>query len=276
MTNTFVSKNDYLDRLYSNGNICLTASKTNNVDVRYRPFLALFSDETFFVDENAKTDKGIRNIIIKFRIMYPTLKELNWKYVSSNFLKEIYLKSQEFDWYAHQYKIPDNLSIMERTNLHKYLKSIKSLRCLSVTNITTNLWYCYFSPDKIKFALFENGYLIIADNYPYIDEFLSNICSIYPQINMIKTLPDYYISATYEQLLYTQQSAREIHIELRKNELQNKYQCTELEALQKLQKIPNQWEKLLFTDEAEARSLIYSNYVRDCLKKKDKYRITRR
>ncbi len=271
MNNAILSKNDYLNSLYSNGNICLTASKTTNVDIKYRPFLALFSNKTFFVNENAQTDNIIRDIIINFRFRYPTVEHLIWQYVSTDFLKEIYLKSQEFSWYAYQCKLLDNLSTTETKKLQNYLQSIQGLRCLSVTHLTTPLWYCYFSPDKVKFALFDNGYLVIAENAPYIDKFQSSICNFFPQINIIKIVPEYYITATYEQLLYTQQSAREIYIELRKNELQNEYCCTKQEALSKLQQSPNQWKKMLLMSETEARSMIYSNYVKNYFNKRDTF-----
>ncbi|MBQ8750584.1 MAG: hypothetical protein IJZ30_02980 [Alphaproteobacteria bacterium] len=269
MHNTIITSNDYLERLYSCGNICLTASKMINIDAKYRHFLALFSDKTFFVDESVKTDNVIRDIVINFRFKYPTFGQLIWRYVSTDFLKEIYLKSQEFSWYAYQCNLLDNLSTTETKKLRNYLQSIKGLRCLSVTHLTTPLWYCYFSPDKVKFALFDNGYLVIAENTPYIDDFQASICSFFPQINIIKTVPEYYITATYEQLLYTQQSAREIYIELVKKELQNKYYCTEREAQLKLQQNPNQWKKLLFINEPKARSMIYSNYVKNYFNKKD-------
>lgn len=76
MANIILSKDDCLKQLYSRGNICLTESKMINVDAKYRPFLALFSDYTFLVNETAKTDRTLNEIILKFRVNYSTNYEL--------------------------------------------------------------------------------------------------------------------------------------------------------------------------------------------------------
>ena len=232
MANFILSKDDCLKQLYSRGNICLTASKMINVDAKYRPFLALFSDYTFLVNETAKTDRTLNEIILKFRVNYSTNYELNWQYVSSDFLK-----------------------------------SISGLYCLSVTHLITPIWYRFFSPDKQKFALFDNGLLVVAENNPHSDELISNISQTYSQINIIKLVPEYFISAIYEQLLYTQLSARETYIELEKYKLEQTHQYTKEKALQILQSNSQQWKKLLLTDEKTARSMIYSYYARKLLLK---------
>ena len=267
MANIILSKDDCLKQLYSRGNICLTASKMINIDAKYRPFLALFSDYTFLVNETAKTDRTLNEIILKFRVNYSTNYELNWQYVSSDFLKSVYLKAQDFYWYAPQYKYPYDLSIDEFKKMRCFLKSIGGLYCLSVTHLITPVWYRFFSPDEQKFALFDNGLLVVAENNPHSDELISNISQTYSQINIIKLVPEYFISAIYEQLLYTQLSARETYIELEKYRLEQTHQYTAEKALQILQSNSQQWKKLLLTDEKTARSMIYSYYARKLLLK---------
>ena len=142
--------------------------------------------------------------------------------------------------------------------------------CLSVTTITTPEWFRFYSPDKGKFALFANGWLVIAQNSPFLDELPSDISRIYPQISMVETVPEHYVAAIYEQLLYTQPSAREIYIELEKNHLRQKFALSDEEALLKLRENSVQWKKLLLCDEKTARSMIYSNFVEKSLAQSDK------
>ena len=265
MINEILTQENAIAELYAHGQVCLTAAKTAKIDIKYRSFLALFADETFLVDERAQTDEVIKEIIIEFRVAYQTLHKLTWQYVSADFLKAVYRKAQEFDWYAAEYPIPQDLTSEQIRALRGFLRRVNSAPCLSVTTITTPECLRFYSPDKGKFALFANGWLIIAQNSPFIDELPSDISRIYPQISMVEVVPEYYVSAIYEQLLYTQPSAREIYIELEKNRFRQKFKVSSEEALFKLQENSEQWRKLLLCDEKTARSMIYSHYVEYCL-----------
>ncbi|MBR3501315.1 MAG: hypothetical protein IKO06_00210 [Alphaproteobacteria bacterium] len=265
MKNDIITQQNAVDELYARGKVCLTASKMAKIDSKYRPFLALFADETFLVDERAQTDDVIREIAMEFRIAFPTSHQLKWQYVSASFLKAVYQKAQEFDWYLSQYPIPPNLSLDEVKKLQGFLRRVTNAPCLSVTTITTPEWFRFYSPDKGKFALFANGWLVIAQNSPFSNELPSDISRIYPQISMVETVPEYYVAAIYEQLLYTQPSAREIYIELEKRKIMQSKNISEDEAVMILQSNPKSWKKLLFCDERTARSMIYSHFVENCL-----------
>ena len=182
MMNEIITQQNAVDELYAHGKVCLTASKLVKIDSKYRPFLALFADETFLVDERAQTDDVIKEIVIEFRIAFPTLHQLKWQYVSASFLKAVYRKAQEFDWYKAQYPIPQNLYPDEVRKLQGFLKRVTNAPCLSVTTITTPEWFRFYSPDKGKFALFANGWLVIAQNSPFLDELPSDISRVYPQM----------------------------------------------------------------------------------------------
>ena len=265
MINNIITQQNAVDELYAHGKVCLTASKMAKIDSKYRPFLALFADETFLVDERAQTDEVIKEIALEFRIAFPTLHQLKWQYVSASFLKAVYHKAQEFDWYLPQYPISPNLSPDEVRKLQGFLKRITNAPCLSVTTITTPEWFRFYSPDKGKFALFANGWLVIARNSPFLDELPSDISRVYPQISMVETVPEYYVTAIYEQLLYTQPSAREIYIELEKRKIMQSRNASEKEAAEMLQSNPISWKKLLLCDEKTARSMIYSDFVEKSL-----------
>lgn len=265
MINNIITQQNAMDELYAHGKICLTASKMAKIDSKYRPFLALFADETFLVDERAQTDEVIKEIALEFRIAFPTSHQLKWQYVSADFLKAVYHKAQEFDWYLSQYPILQNLSLDKVKRLQAFLRRVTSAPCLSVTTITTPEWFRFYSPDKGKFALFANGWLVIAQNSPFLDELPSDISRIYPQISMVETVPEYYVTAIYEQLLYTQPSAREIYIELEKRKIMQSRNVLEKEVAEMLQSNPISWKKLLLCDEKTARSMIYSDFVEKSL-----------
>lgn len=265
MTDTVITQENAVAELYARGKVCLTASKMAKIDSKYRPFLALFADETFLVDEEARTDDIIKEIVMEFRIAFPTLHQLKWQYVSADLLKAVYHKAQEFDWYAAQYQLPEDLSADEIRKLRGFLRRVTSAPCLSVTTLTTPELLCFYSPDKGKFALFANGWLIVAQNSPVLEELSSGISRIYPQVGMVEIVPEYYVSAVYEYLLYTQPTAREIYMETEKNKLRQQFGISAEEALLKLRENPEQWKKLLLCDEKTARSMIYSHYVEHCL-----------
>ena len=269
MKNNIITQQNAMDELYAHGKICLTASKMAKIDSKYRPFLALFADETFLVDERAQTDEVIKEIALEFRIAFPTLHQLKWQYVSASFLKAVYHKAQEFDWYLPQYPISPNLSPDEVRKLQGFLKRVTNAPCLSVTTITTPEWFRFYSPDKGKFALFANGWLVIAQNSPFLDELPSDISQIYPQISMVETVPEYYVTSIYEHMLYIQPSAREIYIELEKRKIMQSRNISEDEAVVILQSNPKSWKKLLLCDERTARSMIYSHFVEKCFAEED-------
>ncbi len=265
MINNIITQQNAMDELYAHGKICLTASKMAKIDSKYRPFLVLFADETFLVDERAQTDEVIKEIALEFRIAFPTSHQLKWQYVSADFLKAVYHKAQEFDWYLSQYPILQNLSPDEVRKLQGFLKRVTNAPCLSVTTITTPEWFRFYSPDKGKFALFANGWLAIARNSPFLDELPQDISRVYPQISMVEIVPEYYVTAIYEHLLYIQPSAREIYIELEKRKIMQSRNVLEKEVAEMLQSNPISWKKLLLCDEKTARSMIYSDFVEKSL-----------
>jgi len=53
MINDIITQENAVDELYARGKVCITAHKEANVDKKYRPYLALFADGTFLIDERA-------------------------------------------------------------------------------------------------------------------------------------------------------------------------------------------------------------------------------
>ncbi len=269
MINTIITQKDAVNELYANGKVCITAHREANIDKKYRPYLALFADGTFLIDERAQNDAVLQNLVFEFCEDYPSQKRLNKQYVSSQMLKAVYHHAQNFDWYLPQYNIPTDLNMSDRKKLHSFLKRILQRQCLSITTLTTPEWFRFYSPDKEKFALFSGEWLVVAQNSPHLETLGRNISELYPQIEMVEIVPNHYIEAIYERLLYTQPSAREIYINLMHQKLMKRLKIDSDEALKVMQKQTYGWHELLFLSEQKARSMIYSEYVEHCFMQTD-------
>ena len=167
--------------------------------------------------------------------------------------------------------MPTDLEASDEQKLHCFLERILKRRCLSITTLTTPEWFRFYSPDKEKFALFEGGWLIVAQNSPNIETLPCNISKIYPQIEIVDVVPDYYIGAIYERLLYTELSAREIYIDLVRKKMMERLKIGSDEALKVMQNQTFDWRKLLFLSEQNARSMIYSEYVENSFIESDEH-----
>lgn len=260
---------DAVNELYAHGKVCLTAHQEAEIDKKYRPYLALFADRTFLVDERAQNDVVLQKLAFEFCKKYPSQKKLSKRYVSSQLLKAVYLRAQDFEWYLPQYDIPTDLSVVDRQKLQSFLRRIQQRQCLSITTLTTPQWFRFYSPDKEKFALFAGGWLVVAQNSPNLEPLIGNISKLYPQIEMIEVVPEYYIMAIYERLLYMEPSAREIYIDLVRKKLVKRLKISYDEALKVMKNQTYGWRELLFLSEQNARSMIYSDYVENCFMQED-------
>ena len=261
MTNEIMAVTQIVDDLYAEGKICLTAYAGANIDKKYRPYLAQFADGTFLVDARAEKDVVLMNLALEFCTAYPSEKRKSKQYVSSELLKAVYRKAQEFDWYEPQYETWNNLTSSERAKMRQFWRRMENKICLSVTTITTPEVFRFYSPDKGKFALFADGYLVMAENTPYADELPRALSALYPDTNMVEVVPSQYVDMVYDFLLYRQPSAREIYIDLCRQKMSRRRHLTLAEAQEVMQKQAWGWCKLLLLDEKTARSMIYSEFV---------------
>ena len=269
MTNAIITAQAAADELYMHGKVCITATRAARIDFKYRPYLALFADGTFLVDERAQTDAVLQNMALEFCAAYPSRKKWQKQYVSPSLLKAVYHKAQDFDWYLPQNALPPDLTPAERHKLQNFLARVLARRCLSITTLTTPDWFRFHSPDKEKFALFADGWLVVAQNSPNLGNLPNQISRLYPQIQMVEVVPEYYIGAIYEKLLYTEPSAREIYINQVHKKIMQRLSITAAEALEVMQKQTHGWRRLLFLSEPQARSMIYSNHVENCFIRDD-------
>ncbi len=269
MKNDIITQQNAVEKLYEHGKVCLTAAREAHTDFKYRPYLALFADGTFLADERAQNDAVLQNLVVEFCVAYPSQKRQKVQFVPPAVLKAVYHRAQDFDWYLPHHAFPPNLSVAEKQKLRGFLARVLSRPCLSITTLTTPDWFRFYSPDKAKFALFADGWLTIAENSPCLNDLPRNICELYPQIQMVEVVPQYYIDAVYERLLYTEPSAREIYIDLVRQKIMRRLKISADEALEVMQKQTYGWRELLFLSEQKARSMIYSDYVENCFLRED-------
>lgn len=271
MTEAILTQEKIIEDLFSRGKVCLTATNLLPMETKYRFFSALFADGTFLIDEQVKFDAAVAEIVQDFWFRYKPQRSSCTQYVTADFLKAVYRKAQEFDWYAPQYKLPQNLSKEQKDKLRQFVRRVTSGSvCLSVTTVQTPDIMRFYSPDRARFALFDNGRLVVSEQSPYIDELSADLCRLYPQTCLIEQVPDYYVSAIYESLLYVQPSAREIYKEVIIGKYMKKHNLSREEALAVLRRQPEGWQRVLIIDEVKARSMIYSEYAEYCLARDDK------
>ena len=270
MTQDIANIDDIVNQLYDAGKICLTAYSGANMDKKYRPYLAQFADGTFLADERAHKDAAFAAMVSEFRAVYPSEKRKATRYVSSELLKAVYRKAQEFDWYEPQYASWKGLTAAERAKMRQFWRRMEDKICVSVTTITTPEVFRFYSPDKGKFALFADGWLAMAENTPYADELPKALSTLYPETNMVEIVPPHYVDMVYDFLLYRQPSAREIYIDLCRQKMSRRRHLTLAEAQEVMQKQTWGWRRLLLLDEKTARSMIYSEFVEKSLAAEDK------
>lgn len=258
--------NDFFDK----GKVLVTAYKEADIDVMYRPFVALFADKTLLVNDIAKIDETVADIVNSFCLKYG-VTGVKKEYVSASLIKAIYLKAQDFKWYRYQYSVCNNLSNDNFRDFRNFIcKTVENSKCLSVSSLLTSNILRFYSPDKYRFALMDNGMLIISEDSSCIDMLQKSISELYPQTDIIKIVPDAYLWGIYENKLYTQLSAREMYINMYIERLQTKENISLWEAFKSIKKLAI-WEKMQKMSEQEARSMIYSLHFEQCVGNRDEY-----
>lgn len=212
----------FIDDLFADNNICLTASQALIIPLERREYLALFSNGRFIVAEEYK-NKPLNEKIDNFK---KSLHEANIifeeEYVPLSYIENIYRAAQNFDWYI------TDLSCAKKYNKHypKILPSPESYaisdkyfedgnRCLTEES-------CDFISDtkKSQFAFFSSGLLLINEQTKHNGAVLNFEVIAkrkWPDINVYKeyvTLD--VLRAVYERAERENKSAKDIYLEMLK------------------------------------------------------------
>lgn len=128
-------KQDFIDDLFSNGNVCLTACKTEIVDPSYRPYLAVFSDGRFILSADHVRSMGIhdQHKVLDFRNrVRPDFVYLKGRIVPSDWVEEIYRRA------------PAMIGILPKRKLWNGIKNLWAQRKLTRGNMPK--WTLLFVP----------------------------------------------------------------------------------------------------------------------------------
>lgn len=261
----FPSKEEFVQECFAGGNILLTACKDENITPESRDYLALFADGRFFVAETY--EKAVANFskITKFEYENTDSLRLQTEYVPQGYIDALYEKAAEFEWYetpeaAAQKQKPDDASLQK---MQQYIADLfKNRKCVSVLNPEVK---GMFSPDLGKYALFNDGRLLIAQSRKNFGDdclFMQQMHQAYPDYKFtIEQIPDDYFSEIYRKLPEYQKGATVIYLEMLKQKARKLKRMLEIahhEALDMAAQIvgwPN-WKAVKIEDEAHARNLI--------------------
>lgn len=265
---------EFIKNLFANGNVCLTASKEEKINSECREYLALMSDGRFLVAEEYADRYGIRDYrkVETFCRNHPEYVYLQREYVPQGYIKAIYKKSEEFEWFISAIDAEESQGQEERVLtdkeklemnifIHKLLADEN--KCLSVICPSEHFFY---SPDTAKYALFTDGRLILDDSQLKIAEndLLAEMRKYFPDLNLqVERVPSYYLPEIYKRLLKVQKGAKEIYLEILKQKakkLKNMLNIPHHEALEISAKMVGwtDWKEVNSIDESQARLAVHS------------------
>lgn len=266
-------KRDFIDDLFSNGNVCLTACKTEIVNPEYRPYLAVFSDGRFILSADHVRTMGIhdQHKISDFRNRArPDFVYLKAQIVPSVWVEEIYRHAAGYDWYSSEEEALERyvnsletkkIEPREYAERDAFIRSLfEKATCLSVLNPEKS----YFSPERYNYAVFSDGRLIVDEkNKDFNNADLEKMFEkAYPGLDIkIEKVPSFYIPEIYKCLPTYQKGAAEIYLEMLKQKaraLKKKLNISHHEALEICAKMCGwkNWKAASQVSESQARSAV--------------------
>ena len=265
----FPSKEEFAQKLFENDNICLSASKYEDINPIHRQDLALFSDGRFIVSDKFSLLTGIYDFknISAFWRQYPEYIYLEHEAVPQEYIDYIYQKAAEYEWYItpleaskkHQNNHPSVQPVLSAEEEQFIAELINDNKCLSVVSPRPDL-----SPDWEKYALFADGRLIVNEQKPqlWVNYFATEISKVFPTLELkSESKPVYLIEEIYKRLMNLQKTAREIYLEMMKQKarkLKKMLNIPHHEALELTAKMTGwkNWKEITQIDEARARFVI--------------------
>ena len=261
----FPSKEEFVRECFAGGNILLTACKDENVEPECRNYLALFADGRYFVAEIYQ--KAIANFakVSRFEDNHGEFLRLQIEYVPQDYIDALYAKAAEYDWYETPEAAAQKqkLSVNELMKMHKYIDELfNNRKCVSVLIPEIK---GMFLPEMERYALFDDGKLLIAQSRKSFDEdtlFMQQMHQAYPDYKFeIEQIPDFYFAEIYRKLPEYQKGTTVIYLEMLKQKarkMKRMLGITHHEALDMVAQIVGwaNWKAVKIEDESHARNLI--------------------
>lgn len=260
-----LEKRAFVDELFANGNVCLSASENDNIKANRRDYLALFSDGRFIVSEDYKSSTGIHNpyLVYDFASTYRKHVCFMPEYVPRDYLDAIYEKAAQFDWFLprsaaeardeERYRIPAD----DEKKMREFISGlIRDNVCLSV--VPKNPLY---SPERFKYALFADGRLTVDEKLSRIsvEDLIKQIRIMHPSLEPdLQRVPSFYIPAIYKALEEKHRQAREVYLEILKQKAKRLKKMLNIPHHQALEEVARMagwksWQEACLVGEAQAR-----------------------
>ncbi len=93
------SQADFIEALFADGNVCLTAGRDEKIDPACRSYLALFADGRLIVSDLYQTNRyGIYDYrkVSQFARTYPDYLYLQPQYVPQSYLDALYRRAEQY------------------------------------------------------------------------------------------------------------------------------------------------------------------------------------
>lgn len=261
----FPNKEEFVKECFYEGNVLLTACKTEKVKPECRNYLALFADGRYFTAEIYEKSVANFSKILKFELENNSYLRMQLEYVPQDYIDALYEKAKEFEWYetpeAATQKLTKDTDTLQK--MQQYITDLFANRkCVSVLNPEIK---GMLSPEEGKYALFNDGTLLIAQSRKSFGEdspFMEQMHQAYPDYELkIEQIPDFYFSEIYRRLPEFQKGATVIYMEMLKQKARKLKRMLEIPhhaALDMAAQIVgwSNWKAVKVEDESHARSLI--------------------
>lgn len=262
------SQADFIEALFADGNVCLTAGRDEKIDPACRSYLALFADGRLIVSDLYQTNRyGIYDYrkVSQFARTYPDYLYLQPQYVPQSYLDALYRRAEQYGWYISAEEAAAAMPVQplptaeESVACDAFVKEIfKGRRCISVAPRELSLMN--------RYALFDDGTLVMADDVPdyAAADIEKELTKHFPDLQLkTQQAPQSFIDAVYLKLPQMQKSAKQIYLEILKQKarkLGKKRNLPRHRALETVAQMAGwqSWKQATRIDEERAKFVLVS------------------
>lgn len=255
----------FVNDLFKNGNICITATKGVRLEPNSRKGFAYFSNGRMIRAKECHylQDKSLHKNRRSFHHENKNFIFLEPEAVPLEYIEAIYKKASDFDWYVSEEENSKKEPFLKKEN--KSFDDVASEKrgtnkCLSITNFDSVI-----KNDKDNFLLFEDGTLLVNEkshyNAPY-SPIETVVAKKFPNMKLVKKpVSKQELHEAYERALRAQKTCREIFSEMLKKKakklgkMENIAHHEALEVVAKRNNF-NNWKEVCELDEDFARACI--------------------
>jgi hypothetical protein len=276
------NKTEFIDELFANDSVCLTACDSIVINPEVRNCVACFDNGRYLISKETYLLSDISPIIEKVRIFFDRTRVfLEREFVPQSYIDAIYEKAKTKEWFIDKKTQLEKVELQKSKNdknkrqlssddinkMNKFIdKLFENSECLTNDN---NDLVDYIHKDK--YALFDNGVLILNENSKFAGEVLNFEVLIKRKLPNMKIKKEYvskeYLDAIYDKIYVPKEAKSKVAIEMLKQKAkrisrsENIPHHEALEIVAKLNRF-NNWKEVTQISEYDAA------YYISCLKRK--------